>query len=92
MPANDDLALLNNDLVVAGVGRQTRLAKALTAVADDYDDLLIDCPPSLNLLTVNALVAAHQLAHQPVPSSDGAGHPVSSRTHQHDRFSPSSSR
>ncbi len=61
MPANDDLALLNNDLVVAGVGRETRLAKALTAVSDDYDDIIIDCPPSLNLLTVNALVAAHQV-------------------------------
>jgi chromosome partitioning protein len=61
MPANDDLALLNNDLVVAGVGRESRLAKALAAVADEYDDILIDCPPSLNLLTVNALVAAHQV-------------------------------
>lgn len=61
MPANDDLALLNNDLVVAGVGRESRLAKALSSVADQYEDILIDCPPSLNLLTVNALVAAHQV-------------------------------
>ena len=61
MPANEDMALLNNDLVVAGVGRETRLAKALATIADDYDDILIDCPPSLNLLTVNALVAAHQV-------------------------------
>jgi chromosome partitioning protein len=61
MPANDDLALLNNHLVVAGVGRETRLSKALVGVAADYDDILIDCPPSLNLLTVNALVAAHQV-------------------------------
>ena len=61
MPANDDLALLNNHLVVAGVGREARLAKALAGVAVDYDDILIDCPPSLNLLTINALVAAHQV-------------------------------
>src|SRR3954467_15936319 len=61
MPANDDLALLNNDLVVAGVGRETRSSQALTTVADDYDDILIDCPPSLPRLTVNALVAAHQV-------------------------------
>jgi len=61
MPANEDLALLNNDLVVAGVGRESRLRKALAGVAGDYDDILIDCPPSLNLLTVNALVAAHQV-------------------------------
>ena len=61
MPANDDLALLANDLVIAGVGRESRLAKALGDVAEDYDDILIDCPPSLSLLTVNALVAAHQV-------------------------------
>jgi chromosome partitioning protein len=61
MPANDDLALLANDLVIAGVGRESRLAKALADVATDYDDILIDCPPSLNLLTINALVAAHQV-------------------------------
>ena len=61
MPANDDLALLSSDLVVAGVGRESRLAKELAKYAGDYDDVLIDCPPSLNLLTVNALVAAHQV-------------------------------
>jgi chromosome partitioning protein len=61
MPANEDLVLLNNDLVVAGVGRESRLQKALRQDAREYDDILIDCPPSLNLLTVNALVAAHQV-------------------------------
>lgn len=61
MPANDDLALLNNDLVVAGIGRESRLQKALAQVSADYDDILIDCPPSLSQLTVNALVAAHQV-------------------------------
>ncbi|SOD72876.1 chromosome partitioning protein [Jatrophihabitans sp. GAS493] len=61
MPANDDLALLSNELVVAGVGRESRLAKELAKQTADYDDVLIDCPPSLNQLTVNALVAAHQV-------------------------------
>jgi chromosome partitioning protein len=39
--------------------REGRLRKALTEVLDNYDYILIDCPPSLNMLTVNALTAAH---------------------------------
>ena len=41
--------------------RETRLEKALDAVRNDFDYILIDCPPSLGLLTVNGLVAAREL-------------------------------
>ena len=39
-------------------GRELRLREALASVRQEYDYILIDCPPALNLLTVNALVAA----------------------------------
>jgi chromosome partitioning protein len=54
----------NQDLVAAEVqltgkpGGELRLREALAAVIDQFDVVLIDCPPSLNMLTVNALVAA----------------------------------
>jgi chromosome partitioning protein len=95
MPANEDMALLNNDLVVAGVGRETRLSKALAAVTDDYDDILIDCPPSLNLLTVNALVAAHQVliitdpSCTPAAASGNCWTPSTASANASTRFSPS---
>jgi chromosome partitioning protein len=57
VPAN--LSLAEAELALAGkMGRELTLRKALGSVADDWDLILVDCPPSLGLLTVNALVAA----------------------------------
>ena len=57
LPANRELAGAEVELVDLD-GRETRLKRALDAVRGDYDYILIDCPPALNLLTVNALTAA----------------------------------
>jgi chromosome partitioning protein len=43
------------------IGRERSLEKALVAIADDYDFICIDTPPSLGLLTINALTAAHKV-------------------------------
>jgi chromosome partitioning protein len=47
--------------LVPAFSRELRLRRALEAVADDYDFMLIDCPPSLGLLTVNGLAAATEV-------------------------------
>jgi chromosome partitioning protein len=58
LPANQDLTAAEVQLLSLQVGRETRLRNALKPLRDDYDVILVDCPPSLNMLTVNALVAA----------------------------------
>ena len=58
LPANRELAGAEVELVDQPQ-RETRLKKALALIAHEYDYVLIDCPPALNLLTVNGLTAAH---------------------------------
>ena len=58
IPANIDLSAAEVHLVHE-VAREQILARVLKPVMDDYDVILIDCQPSLGLLTVNALTAAH---------------------------------
>ena len=57
LPANADLTAAEVQLVTR-IGREKQLDIALQKVRDNYDYILIDCPPSLNMLTVNALVAS----------------------------------
>jgi chromosome partitioning protein len=59
-PASLDLAGAEIELVPA-FSREGRLQRAIAAVVDDYDYVLIDCPPSLGLLTVNGLTAAQEV-------------------------------
>ncbi len=58
VPANIDLSAAEVQLV-GEVAREQILARVLRPVEDDYDVVLVDCQPSLGLLTVNALTAAH---------------------------------
>jgi len=58
LPSNSDLTAAEVELLSVE-GKESRLRNALQQVESDYDFIIIDCPPSLNMLTVNALVSAN---------------------------------
>ncbi len=57
LPANGDLVAAEVELIQA-ISRETRLRSALEKIRHNYDYILIDCPPALSMLTINALVAS----------------------------------
>ncbi len=60
LPSNGDLTIAEIKLLQM-IARESRLQNALTSLKENFDYIVIDCPPSLNTLTLNALVAANSV-------------------------------
>lgn len=61
MPANIELSILETELISLFFRREKILKAYLDMIRDEYDYIVIDCMPSLNLITINALVAANKV-------------------------------
>jgi chromosome partitioning protein len=74
VPSSPALAQREHQMAMDVIGAQDRLTVALEGVAERYDEVIVDCPPSLGLLTVNALFASERVVVVAEPaawSSDG---------------------
>ena len=58
LPSNQDLTAAEVKLLTMSAGREFKLRNALRPIREQFDVILIDCPPALNMVTLNALVAA----------------------------------
>ena len=73
---SDVLAVVRDEMVIAGAGRESRLKEALASVVANYELVLIDCPPSLDQLALNSMTAASQVlvvTHPGQYSANGLG-------------------
>lgn len=61
MPANIELSVLETELISLLFGRERLLKNYLDMIKDEYDYIIIDCMPSLNLTAINAFVAANEI-------------------------------
>jgi chromosome partitioning protein len=61
MPSNQDLTAAEVRLLTTMAGRELKLRNALRPIYSQFEVILIDCPPALNMLTLNALVAAQSV-------------------------------
>ena len=61
MPANIELSIMETELISLLFGRESMLKGYLSMIKDVYDYIIIDCMPSLNLITINALTAADEV-------------------------------
>lgn len=90
MPANIQLAGAEIEMVSVS-RREYRLQSALQEVQDEYDDIFIDCPPSIGILTLNSLTAAKEVL---IPiqceyyALEGLGQLMNSVTLVRERFNP----
>lgn len=61
MPANIELSVMETELISTFFGREKMLKTYLDMIRDEYEYIIIDCMPSLNLIAINALVAADEV-------------------------------